>query len=396
MGNMGDVEFAAVDFTALGGNSLPDHEQDPAKTTSWRDTLLGSVSVIAKDDLAPLAHEIDQSGFYPTDILRSLAAVGATSAHLSNPHGHGDFGVAIEAMAEISQTCGSTGFLMWCQAVCGLYLERAQSKVLSQQLLDEHASGMTLGGTALSNPMKSYAQIETFKLIASKTAQGYVVNGSLPWVSNLANDHYCAAIAQIDTDPTTQVMFLIRASSPGVQLCECPAFSGMEGTGTYAVHLSSYAVNDSNLIADPAAPWIAEVRAGFVLLQTGMAAGIIRASIDSIRAAEPTLGHVNGYLPLQADSLHASYSDWYAEVQKLAQTPFDRRDEYFLAVLRARAQGSQLCLDAAQAALLHQGARGYLLSSPVQRRIRESHFVAIVTPALKHLQREIARLEDQK
>jgi hypothetical protein len=28
----------------------------------------------------------------------------------------------------------------------------------------------------------------------------------------------------------------------------------------------------------------------------------------------------------------------------------------------------------------------------VQRRVRESHFVAIVTPALKHLRKEIARL----
>ena len=42
--------------------------------------------------------------------------------------------------------------------------------------------------------------------------------------------------------------------------------------------------------------------------------------------------------------------------------------------------------------LLHQGARGYLMSSPVQRRVRESHFVAIVTPAIKHLRSEIARL----
>ena len=33
------------------------------------------------------------------------------------------------------------------------------------------------------------------------------------------------------------------------------------------------------------------------------------------------------------------------------------------------------------------------MSSPVQRRVRESHFVAIVTPAIKHLRKEIARLQ---
>jgi len=77
----------------------------------------------------------------------------------------------------------------------------------------------------------------------------------------------------------------------------------------------------------------------------------------------------------------------------LARDPFDESDAFFLQVLKARARASELCLIAAQAALLHQGAAGYVMSSPVQRRIRESHFVAIVTPALKHLRKEIVRLE---
>ena len=61
-------------------------------------------------------------------------------------------------------------------------------------------------------------------------------------------------------------------------------------------------------------------------------------------------------------------------------------------VLDARAQTSELALRASQSALMHQGARGYLMSAAPQRRIRESHFVAIVTPAIKHLRWEMARL----
>ena len=65
-------------------------------------------------------------------------------------------------------------------------------------------------------------------------------------------------------------------------------------------------------------------------------------------------------------------------------------------VLDVRAHASEIALRAAQSALLHQGARGYLLSSAVQRRVRESHFVAIVTPALKHLRLEMSRIKGQK
>ena len=44
-------------------------------------------------------------------------------------------------------------------------------------------------------------------------------------------------------------------------------------------------------------------------------------------------------------------------------------------------------------AALHAGAKGYLMRSPVQRRVREAMFVAIVTPATKHLRKEISELE---
>ena len=42
--------------------------------------------------------------------------------------------------------------------------------------------------------------------------------------------------------------------------------------------------------------------------------------------------------------------------------------------------------------MLHAGARGYVAGAPAQRRLRESYFIAIVTPATKHLRRELACL----
>jgi hypothetical protein len=109
-------------------------------------------------------------------------------------------------------------------------------------------------------------------------------------------------------------------------------------------------------------------------------------------AVEAQLGHVNQFLEDRPDTLQAELDALTARVMKMAETPFDGSTEFFIDVLDARAHGAELCLRAAQSALMHQGARGYLMSSDVQRRVRESHFVAIVTPAIKHLRKEIARL----
>ena len=80
----------------------------------------------------------------------------------------------------------------------------------------------------------------------------------------------------------------------------------------------------------------------------------------------------------------------------MAETPFDTSTEFFIDVLNARTEGAELCLRASQSALMHQGARGYLMNSDVQRRVREAQFVAIVTPAIKHLRKEIASLSAEE
>jgi alkylation response protein AidB-like acyl-CoA dehydrogenase len=359
------------------------------------DALQAAVRELALGPLSEQVDAIDRQGFYPRALLQQLAGLGAMSAHLDSTAGPGDFGLAIRAMAEVSRVCGATGFMMWCQAVCGLYLQQSGNPALMGACLQRHVNGQSLGGTALSNPMKSFAQIENFLLKATPVDGGYRVNGTLPWVSNLAADHYCGAIAAVVDaagQSSHELMFMLRCDTPGVELRACPTFSAMEGTGTYTLCLKDYFVGADTLIAAPAKPWVARIRSGFIMLQCGIAVGIIQGAIDSMWAVEQQLGHVNQFLEDRPDALQAELDALVARVMTLAATPFDSSREFLIDVLDSRAHGAELSLRAAQSALMHQGARGYLMHSAVQRRVRESHFVAIVTPAIKHLRKEIARL----
>ena len=358
-------------------------------------TLLAAVREVAQGPLRKQTAAIDRDGVYPLEILRQLGGLGGMSAHLALTGAPADFGLSIRSMAEVSRVCGATGFMMWCQAVCGLYLQQSGNPALMGDLLLQHVSGAGLGGTALSNPMKNYAQIETLMLKATPVEGGFCVNGSLPWVSNLGEEHYFGAIAAvqgIDSTSSHELMFLARCNAPGLELRNCPSFSAMEGTGTFGLRFKNYFVGAPDIIANPAKPYIGRIRGAFVLLQCGMGLGVTQGAIDSMGDVEKQLGHVNQFLDDRPDVLQAELNALHEWVMQLAKTPFDASSRFFSAVLSARAQASELCLRAAQSALLHQGARGYLLSSSVQRRVRESHFVAIVTPAIKHLRKEIARL----
>ncbi|MDO9435550.1 acyl-CoA dehydrogenase family protein [Hydrogenophaga sp.] len=370
------------------------HDLPPELTQE--DALIAAVRAVAQGPLADVVDACDREGFYPRAVLQQLGALGAFSAHLDTPVGRADYGLAIRAMAEVSRVCGATGFMVWCQLVCGLYMQASGNPALNGDALEALASGVSLGGTAMSNPMKNYAQIESLLLKATPVEGGYLVNGSLPWVSNLGAGHACGALAAVvdaqQAPVGREVMFLLRCDAPGVELRECPSFSAMEGTGTYALRLKDVFIGADALMADPAKPFIARIRAAFVMLQCGMAFGVAQAAIDSMWAVEAQLGHVNEFLEDRPDALQAELDALTARVMRMAETPFNPSVDFFIDVLDARAHGAELSLRAAQSALLHQGARGYLMSSDVQRRVRESHFVAIVTPAIKHLRKEIARL----
>ena len=376
-------------------------ERPPADVSSEFD-VIKAVRELATGPLAELADDIDRRGVYPKSILQRLGELGALKAHMAEPGKPADYGLAIRAMTEVSRVCGATGFMVWCHDVCGVYMEQSGNPALMGHVLDQHANGRTLGATGMSNPMKTFAGIETFLLHAKKVDGGYAVNGTLPWVSNLGPDHYFGAVADVAAENTavdaakTEIMFLIHCDAPGVELRNCPSFSAMEGTNTWAVRLTDYFVGSEQMIADPVRPFIGRIRAAFILLQTGMGLGVAQGAIDSMWTVERQLGHVNEFLDDRPDDLQAELDELTARIMLLAKTPFGADKQFVIDVLDVRAHASELALRAAQSALLHQGARGYLMSSSVQRRVRESHFVAIVTPAVKHLRKEIARLSAEE
>jgi len=371
----------------------------PATTA---DAMLAEVRRIADGALAELAEDIDR-GVYPKSVLMRLGEVGAYRAHLALGGSDPDYGAAIQAIIEVSRVCGATGFMMWCHDVCGLYMEASGNPALTGRALEDHAAARTLGATGMSNPMKTFAGIETLLLRARPVDGGFVVNGTLPWVSNLGPDHYFGAVASVETPVENavggeaaprEIMFIVRCGAASVELRECPSFSAMEGTNTWGVRLTDHFIGAVDLVADPVRPFIGRIRAAFILLQCGMGLGVAQGAIDSMWTVERQLGHVNEHLDDRPDDLQAELDALTARTMALARTPFGTDNAFLIDVLDARAHASELALRAAQSALLHQGARGYLMSSPVQRRVRESHFVAIVTPAIKHLRKEIARLSE--
>ena len=353
--------------------------------------LLDRVARVVEADLAPHVRRIDE-GEYPEALLRRLGEAGAYSAHVSVlGGGPAHLFDAIAAMARVGEECGATAFCAWCQDTFVWYLENTDNEELKQRLLPGAAAGSVLGGTGLSNPMKAAVGIEPMRLSGRPAPGGFIVSGSLPFVSNLGPRHHFGTAFDVEGEDR-QVMAMVDCSLPGIRLGDGARFLALDGTRTCSVVFRDVFVPRSLVLADPAGPYIARIKTGFILLQTGMGLGLIRGCVELMRKSDESCGHVNQFLEERPQLFLEALDRLSAEIAALARTPFETAREYQRRVLRARLETSEWSLRAAQAALLHCGAKGYLAGAAAQRKLRESYFIAIVTPATKHLRKELAAL----
>jgi len=353
--------------------------------------VVEAVRDLSSRELAPIVRKIDGEGHYPEAVLRAFGRAGAFTCHLPGETAGGpDLVTAIRAMAAAGEYCLSTSFCMWCQNALAWYIFASDNEELKASLGRRVAAGEALGGTALSNPMKTLFGIEQIRLKGAPVDGGYAVRGALPYVSNLGADHYFGAVFETQDAPKRYVMAIVSCAAQGVELSGNTRFVALDGTRTFSVQMRDAIIPDAYVLADPSDAFIKRIRAGFVLLQAGMGIGLARGCVALMQQVKGPLGHVNKYLDVQPEHLVEELAAIEASVERLASTPFESDQGYWRAVIEARLAVSEAAVAAAHAAMLHCGARGYIANATAQRRLRESYFVAIVTPAIKQLKKMLA------
>ncbi|MEO1464995.1 MAG: acyl-CoA dehydrogenase family protein [Cyanobacteria bacterium J06633_1] len=360
---------------------------------------IADLKLATKKQLTRQVKEID-AGKYPRKFMEQIGSLGGFAQTVAVDYGGTGIEIktALQVIETVSQTCLSTGFISWCQIATAWYIQNGESECLKQEVLPAVATGKSMAGTGLSNPMEHFAGIEKIALTATKTTGGYLVNGMLPWVSNLGEGHYLAIAAQI-ADSEDYMMAVVKEDFAGLAF-KCNAhFIGLEGTGTYSCVFRDVFVPDEWVLAAPCEAYVNRIKPGFILTQVGMGLGLVQSCLELITRANQQLGKVNCFLDDCVEDIEQDLSIARFKAYDLAdeivkqQTKLD--SDYLAAVIQSRLTASELSLRASQAAMLHAGARAYLSGSPQERKLREAYFVAIVTPAIKQLKKMLFVLSEK-
>lgn len=337
-----------------------------------------SLAVLIQEQLKPFVRKIDAEAYYAEGFLKSIGKAGFLNSDTGV-----EFSTEVRVVEEVSKVCMTTGFNLWCHLASLTYIRNSENRYLKEEILPQLENGHLLGGTGLSNPMKYYAGLETLHLKATETNEGYSVNGQLPSVSNLGNDHWFGIIGEVS--PDQRMMAVVPCNAEGLTLKAKLEYLGVNGSATYSCAFDDVKIPEKWIVSHDVDTFIEKIRPAFVLYQIPLGLGVTEASIASIRQVCNKQGGCNDYLSIQPDDLEKDLEHIRTETYKLAGG--EALLQQWKDLLQLRLRTAYLTSKAAHGNMLHQGGAGYLKYSAPSRRLRESYFLVNLTPTVKHLEK---------
>ncbi|KWO11448.1 acyl-CoA dehydrogenase [Burkholderia cepacia] len=332
------------------------------------------------------ADALDVDPSRAADILPQLVRARTVAVGVPEVMG-GTIADAIDTVAAVAQRSLTAAFVLWGHRTFIEYVLQSDNNALRARWLTPLLDGEVAGATGLSNAMKYLSDIEPLQMHAARSGNAFVLNGSLPWITNLRREGFIAAAAFDHDDGTPPSVFAIPHDARGVERSDDLDLIGLRASNTAALRVSDTVLDESYRLAADAPAWLARVRPAFLGLQCGMSIGLARrallATLDASAPSRASLG-------AEIRELETTLADQAAQLKRgvLDGTFFRSPATMFelrIALVETVSQAVSLEVQAT-------GGRGYLRGqSGSARRVREASFIPIVTPSLVQLKSQLAR-----
>jgi len=335
------------------------------------------------------AADLDADASVAGELLPRLASGGVLGIGVPEDLGGagGDVADAVEAIAQVSALSLAAGFVFWGHRSFIGYLLAADGPALRDALLADLLAGRIAGATGLSNAMKFLSGLEELQVSARAEPGSLVLDGALPWVTNLRPEgfHVAAAVAHGDRPGA----FIVSLAFDDARLTRSGDLDliGLRATNTAALRIDGVRIAPERVIAADAAAWLPRVRPAFLGLQCGMSIGLARRSIAEARSSVGAGRHTLAE-PLSALSARLAAQE-HSLVEGLRAGIFREKPA---ALFHIRIALAEIVAEAVGLELQATGGRAYLAApgADFARRWREAAFVPVITPSLVQLKTVLA------
>lgn len=292
-------------------------------------------------------------------------------------------------LREIATVDLSVAFGIWGHTIVITYLRTADTDYV-RYVLPALENGTRPGVTGMAPAFKEAAGAGTIDLTATPAEDGYVLNGTLAWASNLADDAVIVTAARTPSGERLLVAF--DGCAPGVTLGTPFALLGLNATSSAGVTLDNVPVPAGQVLSRDFVGFISAVRPTFLILQTSECLGVADAAID---AAATRLTGVNEVLTEDVEKLRAEITHLIHTQDLIIAVLDDGATVDRVKLLELRLDAARAAVDATALEVRVAGGAGYAQSSPASRRFREAAFIPVQSPSETQLTWELRRAKQE-
>ena len=205
-------------------------------TNSDTELLRESVRRFARERVALLAAEIDESNQFPKQLWKEMGALGILGITAEEAYGGAGLGYLAHcvAMEELSRASASVGLSYAAHSnLCVNQINRHGTVEQKQRFLPKLISGEHVGALAMSES-ESGSDVVSMKLQAEKRNDRYILNGRKMWITNGPDAN--TAVVYAKTDPAAGAKgitaFLVEGAMAGFSRSPKLDKLGMRGSNT--------------------------------------------------------------------------------------------------------------------------------------------------------------------
>src|SRR5687767_702894 len=204
---------------------------------------------IARERIAPLAAQVDESEAYPAEQLRLLSQQGVMGLYIPETYGGAGLGALAFCLAveEVAWACASTAVIFLVQYAAGYPLVAAGTEEQKRRYLPRLASGEITTALSISEPGAG-SDAAAMSTTAVRKGDRYLLNGSKMWVTNGSRAGVITLFATVDRTRGHKgvTAFLVEPGFPGFEVGRHERKLGIRGSPTVALHLSDCEVPVEN------------------------------------------------------------------------------------------------------------------------------------------------------
>ena len=350
-----------------------------------------TVRDFARNEVAPVAEELDRTKSFPYEIVEKMAGLGLMSIPFSEEYGGGggdilSYAMAVEELARIDSSVGITLAAHTSLGTSPIYNWGTEEQ--KQQWLPDLCAGRKLAAFGLTEP-EAGSDAGNTKTRAVLDGGEWVVNGAKQFITNSGTDiSGCVTITAVTgTDERGRPEIsniIVPNGTDGYEVGEPYRKMGWNASDTRPLTFEDARVPEGNLLGPRGEGFkqFLQILDGGRISVAAMGVGLAQGALDeALKYAKERQAFGKSISKFQA--IQAKIADISSQLEAArlltyrAAVEKDRGENFSLTAAQAKLITGRLAVRAAEEAVQIHGGYGYIEEYPVCRFYRDAKILTI-------------------